>query len=140
MVAQDLIRTQLTNIPGFAWLQNIGWTILLIALLYQGGKELYRLAIEGRCDILTPVLRVLFAAAILKALPWIGTTVADIATYAGRTMADEQYTRLFVDAYAHAVGSTSEYSTTSMLVSLLSPKAWFSVLSIGLCIGMMLIK
>ena len=140
MVNTDLIRFLYVQIPGVVLLQRLGTTVLTIAFFILIGRELYRLAVQGRCDVLTPIIRVGFGFAMLRLLPSIGATAAGVADGLGSEMADVNALILFREAYAHAVGHTAEYSTTQMLASFFSPKAWISILSVFLYLIMMVTK
>ena len=101
-----LVGAQLARLPIFETLRTTGQEVLYLGLLAWLLMETRQLMVQGRCDYLTPVLRVAVGSALLASLPSIAANVeAGVVTWTASAMREANH-GLWTDTIEHALANS----------------------------------
>ena len=98
----NVIDIAYDKIPGLGALQTFGATVLGLALAVYMVVELYKLLVSGRCDFITPIVKIGGALLLLWSLVPIGTFLSSSLQRASVSLLNTNVFVLASDAWAAA--------------------------------------
>ena len=129
MNAAELLEVQYQNLPALDILRATANWILGLALPLWLGIELSKLRHSPSCDLLTPILRIGFATAVVNSIPWIGALLTEIGQVISTSMFERSSVELLERSFQNAIGSIGEQSTLESLTSIFSFKTILALAS-----------
>ena len=136
--SQNVISIAYNQIPGIGILQTVGFSIMGAALAIYMVIELYKLLTVGRCDFITPIIKIAGAMAILYALVPIGTFLSAAMQTVTTTLLNQNVFVLASDAWAAAFEGVS--GPLDFIKNLFSQITWLSLMTWFCLVSVIIIK
>ena len=134
--AKNVISIAYDQIAGLGALQTLGGSILGAALGIYMVIELYRLVTTGRCDMVTPIIKIAGAILILYSLVPIGNFISDAMQSTSEKLLNTNVFVLASDAWTAAFEGVS--GPIDFVSNLFSQITWLSLLT-WLCLVIVII-